>query len=206
MRLEECARRLRKWTAAEKQRALDLYSEGLGPKAISAATGYPQDQIRFWLYGPRMKARRSAEPKPRSKNSAANSKRAYYRSKYTDWASWKAMTLRSTFIARLRKAGRSDECPSRAEIEEWLISCDLICCYCGVELLETTLGVDHATPLSRAGSAGTDNLRMCCRSCNMVKGSLNEGEYRALLALIAPWEDGGKSLSARLKRGFVGRS
>jgi 5-methylcytosine-specific restriction endonuclease McrA len=201
---EAAALQLRKWTPEEKQSVIDLREQGRGPLAIAKTTGIPLAQVKFWVYGPRMKA---TKKRTQSANSAENSKRGYYRTKYNDWYSWKASTLRSGFLSRLRKLERAtNEVPATSEIKAWLVEQPMACVYCGKEVTEATAGVDHAMPLSRDGHPGLVNLRLCCRGCNMVKGALDEAEYRALLGLIAGWNDGGKSLQARLKRGFIGRA
>ena len=58
------------------------------------------------------------------------------------------------------------------------------CRYCQgwFTLAETAL--DHATPISRGGSLGLENLDYPCGPCNDRKGSLTVVEYLALLAFL----------------------
>jgi hypothetical protein len=44
--------------------------------------------------------------------------------------------------------------------------------------------IDHATPISRGGSLGLDNLDYPCGACNDRKGSLTVAEFAALLAFL----------------------
>ena len=62
------------------------------------------------------------------------------------------------------------------------------CRHCGGPLAEN-FSVDHANPVSRAGSFRFDNLMVCCRSCNLAKGPLNEYEFHNLTLLIRNWPD-----------------
>lgn len=44
-----------------------------------------------------------------------------------------------------------------------------LCVYCGKELTELTMAVDHYVPRSRGGSNGLWNLRPSCLPCNANK-------------------------------------
>ena len=74
-----------------------------------------------------------------------------------------------------------------------------VCPYCKIELTESNIGLDHKQPVSREGSHLFDNLVLCCKSCNMIKGALSEDEYRAVLQLVDTWQDKGKYLFSRLR-------
>ncbi len=69
------------------------------------------------------------------------------------------------------------------EFYEWVCTHEHpICHYCK-RLFPgwTKMTVDHAVPISRGGHKWFYmNLRLACRTCNMVKGSLTEGEFLAL--------------------------
>jgi len=60
----------------------------------------------------------------------------------------------------------------------------LQCRYCHRWFTLAETAVDHATPLSRGGSAGLDNLDYPCQACNNRKGSLTVAEYEGLLAYL----------------------
>lgn len=187
---------LRKWTKEEKDLVLNHRMQGLGPKKIAIITGFPIDQVKFWVYGARTKKRSSRN---KSKH-AANSVRYYYRQKETDWLRWKTQCLR-TFGMKKAKDFNLDA-PSIESIESWLLACIFECSYCKKQLDARTFGIDHAEPISRGGSLQVENFRECCRSCNLVKGTMNETEFRAFNILINTFWDSGNSIRARLKRGF----
>ncbi len=58
------------------------------------------------------------------------------------------------------------------------------CRYCHRWFVLGEIAVDHATPLSRGGSAGLENLDYPCSQDNARKGSLTVAEYTALLAFL----------------------
>ena len=58
------------------------------------------------------------------------------------------------------------------------------CPYCAARVGEATFSVDHATPVSRRGGWGLDNLVVCCAGCNSAKGCLTDAEYHALLGVL----------------------
>lgn len=203
--LDDYALRLRKWTEAERSTVLELREKnGWGPKKLSQETGIPEGQIKFWIYGDRAKTKKKRAP---SQNHAKNALRKYYRDKYNDWFTWKATTLVSGFRQRLRK--NKQEIPKDfmkpKEMVQWLIEAPKVCAYCSVPLTEKNLSIDHAIPISRGGGSGFDNLVTACKHCNLSKGALTNEEFMSLLELIKDWSDQGKSLLARLKRGFIGR-
>jgi 5-methylcytosine-specific restriction endonuclease McrA len=190
---------LRKWTLEEKKLVLDFYynKDIKSPASISKLTGFPINQIRFWIYGPR-----GSKPSKRPlKNAANNSLKAYYRQKETDWLGWKTHCIRSSSMRLAKKHNR--EAPSIQDIETWLKSCLFKCGYCSCDLDMKTFGIDHAIPVSRGGSLLINNLKECCRNCNLIKGSLNPQEFNSLITLIHSFDDGGASIKARLKRGFI---
>jgi hypothetical protein len=56
-----------------------------------------------------------------------------------------------------------------------------ICYLCGCRPTGDDLTLDHVIPLDAGGSHTADNLRVCCRSCNSLKGAASEEEARAWL-------------------------
>jgi hypothetical protein len=61
----------------------------------------------------------------------------------------------------------------------------LQCRYCLGYFVINEIAVDHATPLSRGGSLGIENLDYICGPCNDRKGALTLDEYAALLGFLA---------------------
>lgn len=69
------------------------------------------------------------------------------------------------------------------------------CWYCGARLMKPDPArhgadqkrrwytIDHATPRSRGGSSGVDNLLPCCNECNGHKCDMNVEEYRVYLTM-----------------------
>ena len=51
------------------------------------------------------------------------------------------------------------------------------CRYCGIQLDERTVTIDHAIPLSRGGSSWTSNLLPACKKCNSSKRNHTFVEY-----------------------------
>lgn len=98
---------------------------------------------------------------------------------------------------------------SEADLLGWMkqaaVGGDIIKCpYCFIYLnwSHTESSVDHATPLSRGGGMGLDNLTPICKPCNAYKGSLTAEEYRHLrlhVSLLDPAAQ--KDIYQRLKSG-----
>ena len=59
-----------------------------------------------------------------------------------------------------------------------------LCCYCRAPLA-FDLSFDHKTALARNGRHALDNLALCCRRCQMLKGRLNSDEFTALLSFLS---------------------
>jgi len=188
--------KLRRWSSSEKLAVQKLRSEGYTPSQIVKKTGFPLGQVKFWVYGTRKK---SNSPKSPSPNRAKNSARKYYRDKYNNWYVWKATALSSSWRRQAKKLNRTYELTPRL-IAAWLVEQPEVCYYCEVKITPNNIGVDHKQPISREGSLGLDNLAVCCRECNSAKGSLDETEFKQLLALIGQWSEvSRKSLLGRLK-------
>lgn len=116
-----------------------------------------------------------------------------------------ARNWRSSSKRRSEKLGMVVILPSIDDVHAHLTGLPLVCEYCQ-QLLgsskKTRPDLDHRLPISRGGSAATDNLAIACGKCNRAKGEMTEDEFRALRTLVAGWEDGGKSLFVRLRMGF----
>lgn len=52
-----------------------------------------------------------------------------------------------------------------------------ICPYCGKRLSTYTATTDHIVPLSRGGTDDRENLILCCKKCNLEKGSMLLSEW-----------------------------
>lgn len=202
--------KVRKWTRAERDHVIALRQElNYGPKKLSTLTGIPQGQIKFWLYSEswgKSYQKRKAEGKLKDGDGPAASARAYYRTKFQDWESWKSHTLRSSLIKTCKLTPSAGVAPARKDIEDWLRTIEMVCVYCRLPLTTKNFSVDHRQPTCRGGKSDFENMSPCCRRCNTAKGVLNEVEFGQLLGLVAGWEDmSRRSLMARLGRGFVGR-
>ena len=187
---------LKKWTKKEKQQVVDLRAKGHGPKKIADLTGFPIEQIRFWIYGPRQ---RKKLIRKKSKNHNANSLKSYYRMKYNNWFAWKATCWRSTLV----KASSIKEAATKKDLENLLINGNKNCVYCSGELSQENISLDHDVPIARGGNSKLTNLVLCCKDCNTAKGMLTGKEYRQLLKCISKWEDNGKYLLGRLKAASI---
>jgi 5-methylcytosine-specific restriction endonuclease McrA len=72
-----------------------------------------------------------------------------------------------------------------AEVRQLLAEHPL-CEYCRAPVAWDA-SLDHRTPTARGGKHALDNLAVCCRKCNALKGPANEAEFRRFLALLAEW-------------------
>ena len=43
---------------------------------------------------------------------------------------------------------------------------------------------DHVTPISHGGDSTMENLQIICKSCNVKKGPLTNGEFRSILKFL----------------------
>lgn len=112
----------------------------------------------------------------------------------------KARNLRASLNRRVALDLRNTT-PTIPEIEKWVNRKSYSCHYCLIKLIIDDITVDHKTPLFRGGNNQLDNLCIACSSCNTIKGSLNEEEFRQLLQLVNQWEDSGEYILRRLKMG-----
>jgi 5-methylcytosine-specific restriction endonuclease McrA len=122
--------------------------------------------------------------------------------KFKNWFRWKANSLVQNWRRWARKGSDPPlSIPPIPDVEAWLQRQPPCCNYCGSPLSYKNLSIDHAQPLSRHGTFTLPNLRACCLKCNQTKGAMTEEEFHQLKQLVATWEDGGKALFARLRRG-----
>ena len=81
----------------------------------------------------------------------------------------------------------------RALFEERAVDGRAPCAYCGDRLRRERLTGDHVVPRSRGGQDERENLVLACSPCNLEKGSLDAGVFRAWLASPAgiEWHERG---------------
>lgn len=58
------------------------------------------------------------------------------------------------------------------------------CAYCKVEITPVNAGLDHKHPRSMGGTDKSNNLHLCCQTCNRAKGSLTHQEMLMLMAAL----------------------
>ncbi len=86
---------------------------------------------------------------------------------------------------------------SRDELELWLIELShggkgigWRCSYgvkCNRYLSLPEVSLDHRTPLKLLRITTLDNLAVCCKACNRVKGDLDGKHFRQLMELLDHW-------------------
>jgi len=123
----------------------------------------------------------------------------------------KAQTFRSNCLGRAKKFNLpTDNIPMPRDFAEWLTLQPLIIkrkrvyltCYLTGELVALgKIEIDHREPISRGGSFQCLNLGITSARINQAKGNRTESEFKALLELLATFEDGGKSILADLRAG-----
>src|SRR5262245_61179292 len=89
-------------------------------------------------------------------------------------------------LADQRRRARADGVELRYDVEDLLHLARQAktCHYCNAPL-SLELSMDHRTAISRGGRHAIDNLAVCCRRCQSLKGRLNADEFAALLAFLA---------------------
>lgn len=130
----------------------------------------------------------------------------------TQWAKQRAERFRAKSLARARKLKLDvKDVPSRAKIEHWLLDnmkfdSDCISTYAFYECYITGLRVmlpdaeiDHINGVRNG--LGFDNMGVTSREFNQIKSDMQLNEFKALMACIAEFDDAGKSVMTRLKRG-----
>lgn len=130
----------------------------------------------------------------------------------TQWAKQRAERFRAKSLARAKKLKMDvKDVPSRAQIEHWLIDnmqfdSDSISTYAFYECYITGLRVmlpdaeiDHINGVKNG--LGFDNMGVTSRDFNKIKSDMPLRDFKALMDCIALFEDAGKSVMTRLKRG-----
>lgn len=56
------------------------------------------------------------------------------------------------------------------------------CHYCKVKLPKEDIVFDHKIPLSRNGLHSIDNIAICCRDCNSLKGTRTDVEFQNFIS------------------------
>jgi hypothetical protein len=66
-----------------------------------------------------------------------------------------------------------------------LLAASSCCAYCKMPCGWDVVSLDHRIPTGRGGKHALENLSVCCRRCNGIKGQQTETEFRELLAFPA---------------------
>lgn len=130
----------------------------------------------------------------------------------TQWAHQRAERFRAKSLARARKLKMNvDDVPSRKQLEHWILDnmkfdSDCISTYAFFECYITGLRVmlpdaeiDHINGVRNG--LGFDNMGVTSREFNQIKSDMPLRDFKALMACIAEFDDAGKSVMTRLKRG-----
>jgi 5-methylcytosine-specific restriction endonuclease McrA len=59
------------------------------------------------------------------------------------------------------------------------------CATCFSDLATTGIHLDHVVPFAKRGSNSDENVRLLCPECNIMKGDLDDADFRGLLLLLA---------------------
>lgn len=122
------------------------------------------------------------------------------RGKIIDPVLLRARNLRASLLKRVGPELKLST-PTILNLEKWLRLPNYICHYCLKEIVLEDAQVDHKTPISKGGGNMIENLCIACVDCNICKGEMKSEEYRELMEIVKIWEDGGKYLFTRLRRG-----
>jgi len=80
---------------------------------------------------------------------------------------------------RRRGMGKAE----RNKVKRWIETVkEFKCVYCVAVLQPWTYSLDHRVPLVLGGANMGGNLAICCKRCNLAKGSLSDADFIALLA------------------------
>ena len=60
----------------------------------------------------------------------------------------------------------------------------IVCPYCEVTVQFESLSLDHIIARSEGGADHISNIQFTCLRCNMLKGKLNDSEFRRLLVIM----------------------
>lgn len=94
----------------------------------------------------------------------------------------RAKSLMASLRHRAKKLGGKLEFGA-AEIRA-LLETAKVCVYC-VRPLSFELTLDHQVPLDRGGAHSLDNLVVCCRRCNSLKGLMDGREFQLFREFLA---------------------
>ncbi len=75
------------------------------------------------------------------------------------------------------------------------------CKFCDTIITRQVLVVDHQRPVSKGGTSNLDNLQVICKTCNGMKGSLDEANFELLLEWLNKMP---KELAIDLRRRLCG--
>jgi len=123
----------------------------------------------------------------------------------------KSQNFRANSLSRAKKAGHSTaSIPMPKAVAEWINRQPMIekrkrlyfSCYLTNDLIPIAkIEIDHRVPVSRGGNYSLNNLGITSKRINAAKGNRTEQEFKALLDVIAGFQDGGKSIIADLYAG-----
>ncbi|MBA7680351.1 hypothetical protein ES703_88666 [subsurface metagenome] len=67
------------------------------------------------------------------------------------------------------------------------------CCYCGCQMMKyqrapslEAFSLEHYIPFAAGGDNATQNIVVCCHSCNIVKGTMTGDTFKELMEHITP--------------------
>ena len=67
------------------------------------------------------------------------------------------------------------------------------CCYCDCQMVVRqsypsleVFSLDHYVPFAAGGDNATQNIVVCCHSCNIIKGTMTGDTFKELMRHIAP--------------------
>lgn len=116
---------------------------------------------------------------------------------------YRSRDIRSKLMSRA-KEDEKHLVPSKEDIKEWLLSQYPFKCYYSGEYIDIfDCQVDHKIPVYRGGSNAVENIVLSTERMNGAKGDMTDEEFIGLLDFVSSWEDKGKGLIARLRRGFI---
>ena len=73
------------------------------------------------------------------------------------------------------------------------------CPYCALEVNPLEWSIDHKIPKQRKGGTDDfDNLQLVCKTCNTIKGTLTDNQYKPLAVFLAYQPDIRHNLYGRL--------
>jgi len=95
-------------------------------------------------------------------------------------------------VERSQKWGM--EPPGKDELWQKVEMCFLegfSCCYCGCQMMVhqgspslEVFSLDHYIPFALGGDNATQNIVVCCYSCNIIKGTMTGDTFKELLKYI----------------------